>query len=473
MNDERLNFELGKARKLIVLFTLIFSLLYLILEISYIIISKGAYRVDFVIVVILIITSSAILLLEKRNCASVDDYEKQIIKDEMYEVNKSNYYNRVFLKAIYIIFLAYSFYVPFLFINGEIIWTGNRLISFFIFLTIYFTFTYMRFKGSYFNYDVIEESNKVFYHKIFKNILRVGLFFLIMAGVSIFVSIFICIVKNLSLLVFIVTFIITYLISFISIAAFYFFFSLFEKMNYKQEDKQGLSLSTIILLLIAVFFNIFVNILTSSYPYYLDNIYALFQDNYQNMSEFVMMLTDVTNYISSVTLLLSSIGFVYLYFDIRQVFIKNNDDKKIKVLYVFFVIMEVLIFLSTFRMYLNYEINSIFTTLIRQTTDIETLAVLMRIINKLSLGFLLLRNILCFVFAFLLTQDYKVFRKIVIFVFIMYLINVLSFGYFELLVTHDEEYFYVKIGYLIIMLITNFVVLIKYRKKNTITMEAL
>ena len=109
-NDERINLEIGKLKRLIIIISLIFTIMFLLVKIL-----DGIYYEPsfiFYLTEIVTIVSCLIVLI-------ISFFKKSKIKDEQYLQSKSNYYNkyhqvklqRIFVRMKYILTHAVVFTV--------------------------------------------------------------------------------------------------------------------------------------------------------------------------------------------------------------------------------------------------------------------------------------------------------------------------------------------------------------------------
>lgn len=242
-NDERINFEISKLKKIIIIVSMIIAFVFLIVKIvSY---KAGNIPLAFFVTEIMMIVSGLVILLGL-------GWIKSQVKDEAYYQKKSDYLNKYFKIYLYIVFISFAVTIPKTAVTESgVLYSSNTTINLSMMVSLIFGYGYFRYKKIYFNYPIIEETTKFYLKGVLKNILQILKFFGIIYGISLVVSIFYMInydIKAILLAIFL-----GYIFTALTNSIYYFLISLLEKLFFKEENKRIITTPTLILLILAFF----------------------------------------------------------------------------------------------------------------------------------------------------------------------------------------------------------------------------
>lgn len=239
-NDERINYEMSKLKKIIIILSGILSFVFLIYK-MYINYFQRLQLCLYIIEVVICLTSLIIVL--------GSFFIKTDIKDEMYFKKKQKYYDVSFKVFIYMMFVCYAVMIPEIVISDESDLSPNICINLIMTSSLFFGYGYLRSKRIYFNYNFIEENAKTYYKNVFKNILKIIKFFGMIYGIALIVSVF-YMFKN-SPLIFIVSILLGFLLTVLSNLFYYLFISFLERLFFKEDRNKKITTPTVCLLTIA------------------------------------------------------------------------------------------------------------------------------------------------------------------------------------------------------------------------------
>lgn len=280
-NDERITLEMGKLKKLIILISGIIAFAFVIAKIFYSISDKLPFH---------LISTEIVILLCSIGSLIGSLFIKSEVKDELYYQRKANYYNKAFKIILYIVFISFALIVPATVKTPEYtMLPSNECINIIMLSSIFFGYGYLRFNNIYFNYNIIEEDSKVYWKNVFKNVLKILVFFGIIYGISLFVSFFYMLKKfNINLLI---TIIGAFITTVISNGGYYIFISFLERLFIKEENKKKITTPTLILIIIASSFLILSYIINCIYYVIATNGISL-----PNGMKFTQVLAIASNY---------------------------------------------------------------------------------------------------------------------------------------------------------------------------------
>lgn len=239
-DDERINFYLGNIYRKSIIISLLFSMLYLAL------VCFGFFSFSSIINPLIVILTTTICLIYGKILTS-----KEKTKDERYYKIKSQYY----LKSSYIILI--SFIVGFILsvclsFNKDVGYAPNTYLI--IMEIINFIFLSYQFKKNdiYFNYSFIDSTKSQYYKKVWKNILKLAKYVLILYLVIFLISIIFYIKAFIT---FLILYLLAGLISIGSLSLTYFIISWIDKVLYdEKENKKNFSYSLLISMLFYLLF---------------------------------------------------------------------------------------------------------------------------------------------------------------------------------------------------------------------------
>ena len=320
-NDERINKELSNLKKYIIILSLIISSIFLGIKLFYL--SKYDLSIIYYFTEIMIILMSFIILIGRL-------FIKSDIKDEAFYEKVNKYYNKSFKIFVFLSFLSFSFVMGGTVLFNNPVFSSSQVINLLLPLSLFIGYAYIRYKNIYFNYNIIEEDNKTYYKGVFKNILKIILFFLIIYSVGILSTLFYTSNKNLEFnrndfIGAILSIIIAFFISSIGVSLYYFIISLSERAFVKEEEDKKITIPTIILCVLGILFNI-VYLIVCIREKILINQQALDPSSIPNFAAIISKLSNTENFFKEWTIHLQSLGLVFLIYDIS----KNNKILKNK-----------------------------------------------------------------------------------------------------------------------------------------------
>lgn len=240
-NDERINKEMSKLKKLIIIISFIVSVIFLLYKLIAITFYKESY-LNLALEGFIFVVSLTILLIPL--------FTKEKNKDELYIKKKEKYYDKAFIIFLYLVLGAYSFLLPLYAINKGTEYSKTNLsMSLIINFSVYVAYGFLRFKKIYFNYNIIEENKNKYYKIVSKNILKIAKFVSFNYVLTFPFSI-IYLIENKSFLLIIIM-LITFIIIFALSTAYYLLMSILERVSFDEENKKRMTTSTFILLTLA------------------------------------------------------------------------------------------------------------------------------------------------------------------------------------------------------------------------------
>lgn len=351
-NDERINFEMSNLKKLIIIFSLIISIIFLSIKLVY----KSYSDLNFCLYSpeIVIVISSVIILLGQL-------FLKTEIKDEMYYKRYEKYYNLSFKIFIYINFLFFALMIPSIIVtNNDSVFSPNVSINLIMTSSLFIGYGYLRSKKIYFNYNIIEDDRNTYYKNVLKNILEIIKFFSIIYGVALIVSVFY--MFNNSPLTFIVSIIISYLVAIIQNGIYYLFISFLERLYFNEEEKKRRTTSTIIL--ISITGVVFVLFTLMGLLYTIISHGKINEEVVKTLTVYSVLNKDF----HELYLFFSVLGCVFLFSDITKD--SNNKHNKYMTFVYFYIIFTIiqLLILKT-----NTLFNKILIDIIENITEYSSI----------------------------------------------------------------------------------------------------
>ena len=224
-NDERINYELTKLKKIIIIVTSVIALIFLVVKV--LTFKGGKIHLEFILTEGAIITSCIAILIGLI-------LKNKKIKDELYYQDIASYINKAFKVFLYIAFISFAVVIPkTATTEASAIYSSNITINLSMLASLFFGYGYIRYKKIYFNYSIIENDMKIYMIEVAKNILKILKFFGLIYGVSFVISIFYMINYNPLSIIFAIF--IGFITSFLTNAIYYLLISLLEKLFFFKE----------------------------------------------------------------------------------------------------------------------------------------------------------------------------------------------------------------------------------------------
>lgn len=244
-NDERINLEMTKLKKFIIILSLVLSLMFLIFKL-FVNYSREVQFCLYSTEIIISITSLIILI--------GSSMIKSDVKDEFFFQKKQNYYNKSFKILLYISLISYAVVIPATIVSGDnSALSSNMCINMIMTSSLFFGYGYLRLRKVYFNYNIIEEKNGLYYKNVFKNIWKITKFFGVIYLIALLISIF-YMINNHNPISFIISILLAFVSSVLTNSIYYLFISFMEKLFYKEENNKKITTPTIILLSVSFVF---------------------------------------------------------------------------------------------------------------------------------------------------------------------------------------------------------------------------
>lgn len=393
MNDERINYEMGNLKKKLLLIILSLGIIIFIIKLLYSFtceIPCYLFITEFIAIISTLSTFIGTLFI------------KADVKDEAYKHILSNYYDKSFKIVLYIIFITFSLQMPSYIINSNdnsINVSSNIFLNLVLFIILFFGYSFLRSKKIYFNADIIEEDNKIYYKGVFRNILQIIKFFTIVYGCAIVISLFY--INNKLYGSMLLSIIIAYISSILTNSIYYLFISLLEKIYYKEEFTKKISTATIITLAI-VFLS------TIVYSFFSVLMYIT---NF-NSGTIVAKLINTKKYFQYVSLFFLMLGSVFLLNDINK---ENKYGLLQKLLYPLFFIILIEV--------LGLNIYSIISKTITNFVS-HDMAKLTRILNIITTLYNIVLSLFYTIICTFVLVKYKNDKKFLVFSIAILFINV-------------------------------------------------
>lgn len=447
-NDERINSEMTRLKKLIIILSGVLSFLFLAVKLFV----NSARNLQFCLysTEILIAVSSLSIMIGSL-------FIKSDVKDELFFQRKQNYINKAFKVLMYISFIGYAVVIPATMTSGDnSALSSNMCINMIMMSSLFFGYGFLRLKKVYFNYNFIEEENKTYYKNVFKNIWKITKFFGLIYLIAFLVSIFY--MFNFNPISFILGILFAFITSVFSNSIYYLFISYLEKLFYKEENKKKITTPTIILTIISCVCLLIYVILNLKY-------YMLIENGISGNP--AIQIASLSYMMKSATEFLRFFSVLTVIFLVTDLF-KNNELKiksnsKIVVAFIVFIAYE--IFFSRIQVGLNFaiEINSgsmdLYVIIIR---NIQAFNLLIKSLFYVTLS------------LFILIVNSKIIKGkiglILMFIFWIILYAIIPIAYFlqkeDLMIISS----YVCVGILSIVIIL-YLLICYFRKTNKIISE--
>lgn len=326
-NDERINFEMTKLKKLIIIISLVLSLMFLTFKLFV----NYSRNVQFCLysTEIVILATSLIILLGSLTI-------KSDVKDEMYLQKKQNYYNKAFKILLYISFISYALVIPGTIVTGDnFVLSSNMCINMIMTSSLFFGYGYLRLKKVYFNYNIIENKNKPYYKNVFKNIWKITKFFGIIYLIALLISV-VYMTNYHNPISFIVSILLAFIFSVLTNSIYYLFISFMEKMFYKEENNKKITTPTVILLMICFVYLLIYVVLYFNYYLFINNGFVGNQTS--QVAALSSSLTDVTEFLR----FFSVLGLIFLVSDLfRNDENLRKKNSKLVLAFILFITYEI------------------------------------------------------------------------------------------------------------------------------------
>lgn len=327
--DERIETELSKLRKYIIILSVILGVIFLGFKIPYLIFYKTS-------LVFYITETSAILsgifILIRATLIKTET------KDELYYCKKHKYYNFAFKIHLLLVFLSFSLTLAGTAVREEgVLLNSSNYMSTTMLISLFFGYAYCRYKHIYFNYKIIELNNKKYYKAVFKNILKITGFFGVVYGIAI-IPTFLYLneqILNLFLAIFL-----AFIVSTLSNSIFYLVISFLEKRFLSEEYKKRITSPTLIMLIIGLVMFLSVAILNILFYLLYSRGITANVDSF-TFIERLSLITRINNYLGEWGDLIGILGIVFLSYELT----KGKDILRLKMnkVLLFFLIISALI----------------------------------------------------------------------------------------------------------------------------------
>jgi len=445
-NDERINLEMGKLKKIIILVSVIIAFLFYIKKMVYYMNTKSyifMYLTESAIMV-----SGLIILL-------IPLFKKVEVKDELYYQAKANYYNKTFKIFLLIVFSAFAISIPgTLFIDTKEL-SSNITISLLLNASLFIGYGYLRFKNVYFNYNIIENDTKEYYKQVFKNILKLLLYCCLIYALAFIPAIFYF--QYVSPLGLILSIILGCVFTFLNNALFYLGVSALERLFCKEENKKIITTPTIILLILTLILYFVVVILGYIYL-------SMINGDISAIELELIRMDNVINYISHLTKLLGVMATIFSLSDLT----KNNFELKKKI----FIPLIIFIILKLYNLcYLYINFGDLLFYLTRSyEINIIPLGEIYVIQMYTNLIINLVLQILIIIFSWIALKHYVKSRKKLSITCIILLLLIIVIHSFIISVIYTLQILS-SILSLVLVSIFSLIPIIKYFKKTNLIKE--
>ncbi len=449
-NDERINLEMGKLKKIIILVSVIISFLFCIKKIIYTRITNFfPYNFYLYLTELLIIISGLIIIL-------IPIFKKHEIKDELYYQEKANYYNKVFKIFLLIVFGTFALSIPGTIYADEENLSSSITLSLLLNATLFIGYGYLRYKNIYFNYNIIENSKNEYYKQVFKNILKLLVYCVMIYGIAIIPAIFY--LKYIDPLTMILSIILGCVVTFLNNSLFYLCTSALERLFYKEENSKRITTPTVILLIIA--FILFIVSFTVTVIY--NN---LIRGNINGTEVIIVKFKNICDFMCHLKVLFGLMAIIFLVYDMTK--INNELMKKFNVPLIILIILGLYILCGIyvnfgdllFYITINYDIKFI------PLREIYAIGSIFNFIINLTL------HILIIIFSWKSLKNYVKSKKTMNTIFAILLIIIIMIKCFSM-----SSFIIPRMicNTIYILLVSTFalILIIKYFSKNNIIGEA-
>lgn len=453
-NDERINFEMTKLKKIIIILSGILSILFLAFK----------FFVNHTRDLQFCLYSTEILIALSSMCIMIGSlFIGSDVKDEMLIQRKQKYYNTSFKVLLYVSFIGYALAIPSTIVSGDnSALSSNMCINMIMMSSLFFGYGFLRLKRVYFNFNFIEEESKVYYRNVFKNIWKITKFFGIIYLIAFFISVFY--MFNYNPLPFIISILLAFAITVLSNSIYYLFISLLERLFYKEEGKKIITTPTIILTSILVMCLLVYVALNITY-------FMAINNGLSNVP--TSQISYLSNMMKSTTEFLRFFSVLTAIFLVTDLF--KNDKLKIKsnskLVFAFIILIAYEIFWSRIQLGLNVAISD----LSQNIAGINSFDLYVKIIRNIQTLNLIIKSLFYVTLSLsILIVNRKKFKgKIVLrlmFIFWVILYTIIPIAYFlqkeDLMIISS----YVCVGILTIAIIL-YLLICYFRKTNKILNE--
>jgi len=329
LQDERIETELSKLKKYVIILSVVFGLIFLGFKGLYM--SRNSLSFIFCITEITSILSGIVILIGAL-CVRSET------KDELYYSEKNEYYNTAFKIYLFIVFITFGLTLAGTAVREEgVVFSSANYMSTTMLMSLFLGYSYCRYKHIYFNYKIIELNNKEYYKGVGKNILKIIGFFGIIYGIALVPTVF---YLSSNILILCLVIFLAFIVSTVSNTLFYLIVSFLEKRFFAEEYKRKITSPTFTMLISALVLALVVSIL---------NIILFFMEygnldpnmSFMTLVEKMASISRVIQYLGQWSSLLGILGIVFLAYDLT----KDNTifKSKMNIVLVVFLIANVLL----------------------------------------------------------------------------------------------------------------------------------
>ena len=317
-NDERINKEISNLKKYLIILSVIVACIFLGIKIYYSTINELSI-VYYITELVIILAGTGTLI------GSL--FIRAEIKDEMFYERIHKYFDKAFKIFVCLTFISFACVMGGTLLYENQDFSSAVTINLILTISLFVGYAYLRYKNIYFNYNLIEEDNKTYYKGVFKNILKIFLFFLIIYSIGIAASLlftnksqgltqsdFSIVLKSI---------ISAFFTSSIGVGLYYLFISIFEKSFVNEEENKKITIPTIILVVLAIVFNALYLIISIKESMLINQM----QMDPSSAGNFSAMLTKLSNnskFFREWGIHLQTLGLVFLAYD------ATKGDKALK-----------------------------------------------------------------------------------------------------------------------------------------------
>lgn len=308
-NDERINKEISNLKKYLIILSVIVACIFLGIKIYYSTINELSI-VYYITELVIILAGTGTLI------GSL--FIRTEIKDEMFYERIHKYFDKAFKIFVCLTLISFACVMGGTLLSENQNFSSAVTINLILPISLFVGYAYLRYKNIYFNYNLIEEDNKTYYKGIFKNILKIFLFFLMIYSIGIAASLLFT-NKSMGLthndFSFVLSSIISaFFTSSIGVGLYYLFISIFEKAFVNEEDNKKITIPTIILVVLAIVFNA-LYLIFSIKESMLINQMQMDPSSAGNFSAMLTKLSNNSKFCREWGIHLQTLGLVFLVYD--------------------------------------------------------------------------------------------------------------------------------------------------------------
>ncbi len=240
-NDERINYEMARLKRFIIILCACLGSVFLIYKSA--VNTVRDLKFTLYSTELIIVAASVAVLVGAL-------FVRSEVRDELYYQRKARYFDIAFKILLYVVLISYAVVIPSTIASGDnALLSSNTVINFIMLSSLFFGYGYLRLKGIYFNYSFIEEETRDYYKKVFKNILKIAKFFAVIYLVALSVALFYML--DGEPLKYFISILASFIYTVISNSLYYLFISAMERLFIKEEEKRRITSPTLILFAIA------------------------------------------------------------------------------------------------------------------------------------------------------------------------------------------------------------------------------